>query len=221
MKKIALVTLSFILVAISPLSLHAQKRPARYEKLKNYIFSLPKQDLSQTEKQILTEMYHEEKLAHDVYVTLYRKFQSPVFNNISRAETVHQTSIKYLLEKYNLPIPVTDTTVGKFADPKYTNLYNQLVQKGSTDLKNALIVGATIEDMDIHDLDQALTKVDNQDITIVFKRIRRGSYHHIRAFTRVLYSLYNYKYQPQYISQEEYQQIIQNCGPKHFRGKIK
>ncbi len=173
-----------------------------------YALTLPKQPLSADEKQILLEMRQEEKLAHDVYFTLYSKWNVPVFNNIAKAEAVHTQRVKELLAKYDIADPVNDTEIGKFADQKYTDLYNQLVAKGSQSLQDAYIVGATIEDLDIHDLDQALAKTDNDDIKLVFNNIKHASYNHMRAFTRHLDRFFGYQYQPQYISQAEYQDII-------------
>ncbi len=179
-----------------------------------YAITMPKQPLSEDEKQLLLEMRQEEKLAHDVYFTLYNKWNLPVFNNIAKAESVHTQRLKELLAKYDIQDPVNDTEIGKFADQKYTDLYNQLVEKGSKSLEDALIVGATIEDLDIYDLNKALEKVDNDDIKLVFNNIKHASYNHMRAFTRQLYRLYDYKYEPQYISQEEFQQIISKQTPK-------
>jgi hypothetical protein len=43
-------------------------------------------------------------------------------------------------------------------------------------------VGATIEDLDIHDLDQALAATDNDDFRIVYRNLQEGSRNHMRAF---------------------------------------
>jgi len=180
--------------------------------------TLPKQDLSQAEKQILLQMRQEEKLAHDVYFTLYSKWNVPIFNNIAKSEEVHTQRWKEMLQKYDISDPVKDTEIGKFADQKFTDLYNKLVAQGSKSLKDAYIVGATIEDMDINDINQALTKTDNDDIKMILNNTRQGSYHHLRAFTRMLKRSFDYQYEPQYISKEDFQKIISAPMGKHHRG---
>ena len=69
------------------------------------------------------------------------------------------------------------------------------------------MVGATIEDLDIADLEHWLSKTDNEDIKFVYENLMKGSRNHLRAFIRMLNN-YGANYSPQYISKEEYEQII-------------
>ena len=57
--------------------------------------------LSDAEVAMLLKMKEEEKLAHDVYVTLYEKWPKPIFLNISNAEERHLQAIITLLKFYN------------------------------------------------------------------------------------------------------------------------
>ncbi|MEZ4737513.1 MAG: DUF2202 domain-containing protein [Caldilineaceae bacterium] len=54
---------------------------------------LPQRDLSTTERDALLYMREEEKLAHDVYVTLAEQWQLPIFSNIANSETTHTEAI--------------------------------------------------------------------------------------------------------------------------------
>lgn len=81
------------------------------------------------------------------------------------------------------------------------------LQKGSASLVDALIVGATIEDLDIFDLQKFLAQTDNEDITAVYENLLRGSRNHMRAFTYHL-SLNDETYAAQFITQEELDAII-------------
>lgn len=63
-----------------------------------YISSLPKQPISEEEKEGLIEMREEEKLARDVYLTLYNKWKLQIFKNIAESEQTHMDAVKYLLE---------------------------------------------------------------------------------------------------------------------------
>jgi len=73
-------------------------------------------------------------------------------------------SLKSIIYKYGLTDPVTDDTVGLFSNEIFQGLYDQLVKEGSESLSEAFRIGATIEDLDISDLQQALEYTDSQDI---------------------------------------------------------
>ncbi len=171
------------------------------------INNLPKQSISEEEKEGLIEMREEEKLARDVYLTLYNKWKLPIFKNIAESEQTHTDSIKYLLNKYNISDPVKSDEVGKFSNPKYQELYQKLVEEGNKSVIDALKVGATIEDLDIADLQYWLNRTDNEDIKLVYENLMKGSRNHMRAFVSMLQK-YGANYTPQYISKEEYEQII-------------
>ncbi len=180
------------------------------------IASLPVQDLSAEEEVGLARMREEEKLARDVYQVLYQKWGHRVFNNIAQSEQRHMDAIKALLNKYNLPDPVTDSSIGVFTSPEMLNLYNSLVEQGRTSLIEALKVGATIEDLDIKDLYEFLEQTDNEDIEIVYQNLAKGSRNHLRAFTTQL-SLNGVTYEAQFLTQEQVDDII--TSPRE-RGRI-
>jgi len=171
------------------------------------VASLPYEELSAEEELGLIKMREEEKLARDVYATLYDVWQAPIFSNISQSEQRHMNAIKVLIDKYDLVDPVTDSTVGVFSEPEFTGLYASLVEQGSESLVDALIVGATIEDLDIFDLQEFLAQTDNEDITAVYENLLRGSRNHMRAFTYQL-SLNGETYAAQFITDEELEAII-------------
>nr|3Q4O_A Chain A, Uncharacterized protein MJ0754 [Methanocaldococcus jannaschii DSM 2661]3Q4Q_A Chain A, Uncharacterized protein MJ0754 [Methanocaldococcus jannaschii DSM 2661]3Q4R_A Chain A, Uncharacterized protein MJ0754 [Methanocaldococcus jannaschii DSM 2661] len=165
------------------------------------------QPISEEEKEGLIEMREEEKLARDVYLTLYNKWKLQIFKNIAESEQTHMDAVKYLLEKYNIPDPVKNDSIGVFSNPKFEELYKKLVEKGDKSEVDALKVGATIEDLDIADLEKWINKTDNEDIKFVYENLMKGSRNHMRAFVRMLNN-YGSNYTPQYISKEEYEEII-------------
>jgi tRNA isopentenyl-2-thiomethyl-A-37 hydroxylase MiaE len=81
------------------------------------------------------------------------------------------------------------------------------VTTGKTSLEDALVVGATIEDMDIADLQENLTRTDNEDIATVYRNLLRGSRNHLRAFAKAM-DRYDVTYEARYISAEEYEAIV-------------
>lgn len=177
----------------------------------NCINSLPFEDISASEAEVLAFIREEELLAHDVYVKLYQKFHLPAFNNISKSETYHTTAIKAILQKYNLPDPAVNHVEGVFQNPEIQQLYTSLVAQGIISLINAKTVGCIIEDYDISDLTKHLNEdVDNIDITLTLENLSKGSRNHMRAFYRLL-KFHNILYEPQYISEEELNAIINHA----------
>jgi hypothetical protein len=63
-------------------------------------FNLPASgSLDADEKNALITMREEEKLAHDVYVTLYAEWGLPIFQNISQSEQTHTEAVKALIDR--------------------------------------------------------------------------------------------------------------------------
>lgn len=194
----------------SPVETSAISDQASLELMKESIANLPTEDLSDEEIASLLYMREEEKLARDVYITLYQKYGIRVFNNISKAEQTHTDAIKLLLEKYNLTDPVQNDTIGVFVNQDLQNLYNQLIETGNVSDVEALKVGAAIEEIDILDLVKVINNVvDNQDINFVYNNLKKGSENHLRAFVKNL-SMRGVTYSPVYLDIETYNAIINN-----------
>ena len=168
---------------------------------------LPTEPLNTDESTSLLQMREEEKLARDVYATLYEKWKINVFTNILSSEQKHTDAVLTLLNKYDLADPVGNNGVGIFSDSKLQSLYTELVTLGSTSVLDAYKVGATIEDLDIFDLELALSKSDNQDIKYVYDLLTMGSRNHMRSFYSQIISLGG-SYSAQFISQTELEAIV-------------
>ena len=171
------------------------------------LMSLPYQDISSEEENHLVLMREEELMAKEVYEYLYSLYNIPVFNNISNSETTHTLTVKCLLDKYGIPDPAENHQAGEFQNPDIQELYNSLTAQGSQSLLDGLIVGITIEDLDIFDLETCMDDVDNTDIELVFSNLTKGSRNHMRAFNGHLANQ-GYTYVPQYISQDYFDEII-------------
>ncbi len=163
--------------------------------------------LTQRERDGILLMREEEKLAHDVYVVLAEKWGDRPFGNIVSSEQTHMKAVKTLLDQYGLDDPITNLRAGKFKDARLQRLYLDLVRKGSTSRLDALKVGATIEDLDIFDLNRLMRETKNVAILNVYGSLRTGSQNHLRAFIRNI-TRSGGTYKPQYISQAEFDQII-------------
>jgi hypothetical protein len=82
------------------------------------------------------------------------------------------------------------------------------VAQGSASLIDALLVGAAIEEIDIIDIQNLVDALDgNDDIALVYENLMKGSRNHLRAFVRNLEGQ-GVVYQPQYLSQDVYDAII-------------
>jgi len=169
--------------------------------------SLPLEEVDAKEEADLLYIREEEKLARDVYLTLYDVHRLQIFKNISASEQRHMDALLGLLVKYEIEDPVGDNAVGVFKNQDLRALYVKLVAAGKVSEIAALTVGATIEDLDINDLAHDIAGTDNEDLTMVYENLMRGSRNHMRAFTRQLNSR-DVTYVPSYISQEDYDEII-------------
>jgi len=171
--------------------------------------------LSANEQDDLIFMREEEKVAHDVYVTLYATWGLPAFQNIANSEATHTAAIKRLLEQYGIADPATGKGIGEFTNPDLQKLYDKLVAQGVKSLADALKVGAVIEQIDIIDLQTRIARTMNADIKLVYNNLLRGSENHLRAFTSTLQRQTGETYAPQYLDETSYSLII---GTSNQRG---
>jgi hypothetical protein len=185
--------------------------PSDFLSVRPGVSALPTQSISEEEKQGLLYMREEEKLARDVYITLFEKWGVPIFSNISQSEQTHTEAVRAILVKYNIKDPVTNDAVGVFVNAELKKLFDDLVKRGEVSVEEALSVGAFIEDLDIKDLQNNISKTDNEDIKLVYENLMRGSRNHLRSFVSQLKSR-GVTYKPEYITAQEYESII--ASPK-------
>jgi hypothetical protein len=191
-----------------PLTAEAGQEPGYNSNMFIHLDTIPAEELSDAEKEGLLFLREEEKLARDVYTTLYDIFPLRPFMNISKSEQQHMNAIKYLLDRYQLDDPAADSETGVFKNTELQELYNTLIQSGKESEIEALKVGALIEEKDILDLKVELEEnIDNRDIAFVYENLINGSMNHLRAFTGVL-SRYGVIYIPEILEQSYYDSII-------------
>ncbi len=157
----------------------------------------------------------EEKLARDVYLTLYDKWGLSLHNNIASSEQTHMTQVKTIMESLGVTDPVADDSVGAFVNAELRDLYSDLVEFGEESETAALQVGATIEDLDIKDIEEMKSRTSDQSVLNMYSSLQCGSRNHLRSFTSALDSS-EASYDPQYISQEDFDAILaepnETCG---------
>lgn len=179
--------------------------------------------LSRAETDVMIFMREEEKLARDVYDTLYEQWGLTVFNNISDAEQKHADKILGLLNRYGIADPVIDDTTGIFQQQALTDLYYQLLAHGQSSKQDALYVGAFVEETDILDLRKAIAGTSRPDIIRVYESLMNASYQHLRTFVAQIKRMNGTGiYAAQAMSQQEVDEILddtQQQGQREGRGK--
>ncbi|MDP5104807.1 MAG: DUF2202 domain-containing protein [Polaribacter sp.] len=170
-------------------------------------------ELTQKDSDALLFMLEEEKLARDTYEYLDNFWGIYQFSNIKLSEQTHMNAIVSLLDKYGVEYNILP--MGQFSNEKLQNLYNQFVLDGQLNTANALQIGATIEDLDIVDLEEYITATSNQSIIDVYENLQCGSRNHLRSFVSALTNS-DTTYTPQFLTQIDYNIIINgvhdNCN---------
>ena len=166
----------------------------------------PADQTALTEQEItdLKFLREEEKLAFDVYRYAYDKYALAIFNNISQSELSHTNAVLAILDMYSLEDPVGNNAQGVFVNEQLQQLYNDFISQVDKSEQEALYVGATIEDLDINDLANMELQTENDDLKTLYRNLVCGSRNHLRSFVSWL----DVDYSPVYITQAEYEEII-------------
>jgi hypothetical protein len=174
--------------------------------------------LSDAEIDSLLFSREEEKLARDVYLA-HQDLGVP-FTNIADAEQTHMDTMLVLLDRYGLDDPAEGQSQGEFVDSSLTELYAALMTQAAASPLAALGVGATIEEVDIRDLQSARPLIDHTDILNSYDNLERGSRNHLRAFYDQIVASGG-AYTPQYLTPEAFDAIVTTPvetgpGAKHW-----
>jgi len=162
--------------------------------------------LADEQQETLLWMREEEKLARDVYLELYDQWGVAVFKNIANSEQKHMNALLRKIKTFGLTDPAV-AAEGEFTNPVLQQLYTDLVAQGEDSYVAALKVGATIEDLDIADLIEAIENTDNLSLKMTYQNLLEGSKRHLRAFTSLMKEQ-SVEYTPEYIEQDLYDAIL-------------
>jgi len=162
-----------------------------------------------TEQEIsdLVHLREEEKLARDVYLHLFDVWGQWIFENIAASEQRHMDAVKNLLDRYGVEDPVGDDVEGVFTNQDLQSIYDSLIATGNLSSIDALYVGATIEDLDIYDIQHMVANTDKPDLLSVYENLMKGSRNHMRSFCGLLETFDEF-YTAQYLTQEEVDAIV-------------
>ena len=163
--------------------------------------------LTESEKNGVKHIYEVEKVARDVYKYFYDKWETSVQNVISGSEQNHMDIMKELIDKYNLDDPAKGNGYGEFSNSELQQLYHDLIGRGSSSEVNALSTSAMVEEFDILEIRKNVSNTNRDDVISAYTQLMTGSENHLRIFTAKLKEK-SVEYQPQYLSQQDYNQII-------------
>ena len=139
---------------------------------------------SSTLAEMLTFIFQEEKLAHDLYVQLASTSGAQQFQNVLNSESTHISLVQGLLTTYNIVDPTVGLAEGEFLDQDLQALYDSLLASGSVDRAGAIAAGIAVEEKDIADIEVMLASDLPSDVVSVLERLLSGSQNHLAAFLR-------------------------------------
>ena len=167
----------------------------------------PANTLTQDTKNTLAYMGNEERLAYDVYNSLYTTHLAmgeeikQLTNIATKSEATHIQTVQILVQKYITDVSdftnvtlenldyidadVLDMPAGVYSIESLQDLYDMLMAKGIQSKQDALEVGCMVEVVDITDLaaDIQLAQESNaSDVVAAFEFLRDGSYSHYYSF---------------------------------------
>ncbi|WP_431163024.1 DUF2202 domain-containing protein [Flagellimonas beolgyonensis] len=161
--------------------------------------------INEEDKNALLFMLEEEKLARDTYKFLNAYWGLVQFENIMQSEQSHMNAVETLVKAYHIDYEILEE--GQFGNEDLQAWYDKFVSDGIVDEVAALTVGATIEDLDIVDLEEHIQATSNSDIADVFASLQCGSRNHLRSFVQSLENLGS-TYAPQFLTQEAFDIIL-------------
>ncbi|WP_439129993.1 DUF2202 domain-containing protein [Polaribacter sp.] len=161
------------------------------------------------DSEALLFMLEEEKLARDTYEYLDKTWGLNQFANIKKSEQTHMNAIENLLKQSNTSYTILGE--GVFSDPDLQAFYDTFKVDGAKSVVDALKIGATIEDLDIKDLEDYVSETENAQIINVYQSLQCGSRNHLRSFMKGL-DKNGGTYTPQFITQDEFNSIVSSTN---------
>lgn len=163
--------------------------------------------LKDIDKEGISYIIEVEKVARDAYQYFYDKWGIPLMRDISISEQAHMDMVKKLVETYNIDNPTEGNDYGEFTNSQLQQLYYDLIEQGSSSEDDAIAIAAMIEEIDIVDIKRYHEQTENDDIDTTYSDLTIGSRVHLQKFVSLLKDK-GLEYQPNYLSKEEYNQII-------------
>jgi len=213
-RTVSAITLALLMLVSAPLYGGSPGTPPRSSNQAASTYVVPTAE----EAADMLFMREEEKLARDVYITLFDAWGLAPFANIAVSEQSHMNAMLLLLLKYRLPDPAAGNPIGEFTNPDLQTLYDTLIARGLSSAVEGLKVGALIEEVDMRDILAAIARSTKTDITAVYENLICGSRNHLRAFVNAIEALTGVPYTAQLLDQAAVNAIVaapmERCGQR-------
>jgi hypothetical protein len=138
--------------------------------------------ITAAQKADILYMYEEEKLARDTYSSISAKWKIRQFANIIKSEQTHMDALSQLAAKYSITLP--NKKPGVFENQHIQKLYNELLLRSMKSANDAIQVGIDVEELDIKDLEKAISQA-LPDAKTTYENLKAGSFNHLSAFKRL------------------------------------
>lgn len=158
--------------------------------------------LTSREKEGAVFIWEEEKMARDLYASLFRKNNLSIFQNISQSEQSHMDQAKAIIDRYGLVIPKNESP-GRFENEELKKIYDQLLAEGLSSDKDAMKAAAAFEEISIIDLNNELSAAHATDIKIVYQGLLAGSRKHLHSFVSGLHEM-GIEYAPRFLHPDDF-----------------
>jgi len=163
--------------------------------------------LTAREKDGLLFIWEEERVARDLYASLYDKNNLTIFLDLVRSESSHMDQARAVMEKHGLAVPPDEP--GIFQNQTLQEMHDQLLAEGLQSDQDALTVAAVFEEISIADLEKELSASQANDVRTVYEGLLAGSRKHLRSYVSDLKDQ-GIEYQPRYLEGEEFQEIVKS-----------
>lgn len=163
--------------------------------------------LTAREKDGLLFIWEEERVARDLYASLYDKNNLTIFLDLVRSESSHMDQARAVMEKHGLAVPPDEP--GIFQNQTLQEMHDQLLAEGLQSDQDALTVAAVFEEISIVDLEKELSASQANDVRTVYEGLLAGSRKHLRSYVSDLKDQ-GIEYQPRYLEGEEFQEIVKS-----------
>ena len=163
--------------------------------------------LSSREKEGLIFIWEEEKMARDLYTSLYENDKLSIFSDLARSEQSHMDQARAIVDKYALIITGKDEQ-GVFQNQTLQKIHDELLARGLSSDQDALKAAATFEEISIMDLEKELNATHAEDVKAMYQGLQAGSQKHLRSYVTDLKDR-GFKYDPRYLRNGEFEKIVQ------------
>ncbi len=130
-------------------------------------------------------MIEEEKMARDIYDTLFEQTGLIQFDKISDSEQKHYDTLLKTAATLGVDTSLLSTEVGLFSNVEIQSLYDTLLAQGSVGVDSAIAVGIAIEETDIADLYATIEETEVAMLDSVYVKLLGASESHLAAFESI------------------------------------